>query len=145
MKINYALLCVYSITTVFWCISSGYSCSKILCKTWHDYLGDINGYRSNGGVDHLTTKQLSCVPFIGMSSFYRGNIFNGCCEVINTIMAMISLLTMICLLTPLCYTRHITNGIAVCITFVTAILDLAKLVHMKAIGSVDIQYMKLSY
>ena len=94
------------ICIVFCCISSGYGCSEVLCKTWYDYLWDINGCRSNGGVDRLTTTQLSCVPFIGFSSFYKGNIFDGCCEVINTVMAVISLST------PLRYARRTTNRIA---------------------------------
>ena len=50
---------------------------------------------------------------------------------INTVMALISLLT------PLCYTRRITNGIAVYIAVVTIILDLAKVVHMAALQSAD--------
>ena len=123
-------MCLY-IYVVFCCISLGYGCSEVLCKTWYDYVWDINGCRSNGGVDRLTTKKLSCVPFIGFSSFYRGNIFDGCCEVINTVMAVVSLLT------PLCCTRHITNGISVYIAVVTIILDLAKIYHIIIIGPVD--------
>ena len=102
-----------------------------MCKTWDDYIEDLNGCRSNGGVDRLTTKQLSCVPFIGLSSFYKGNTFDGCCEVINAVM------TVIAILTPFCYPRRTTDGIGVCISVVTVVLDLVKIVHMITIRSVD--------
>ena len=123
----------YNITyIVFWCISSGNCCSELLCKTWGEYFSDTNECRSGGAVDRLTTKYLSRVPFFGLSSLYRGNMFDGWCEVINAVMAVISLLTCCC-----CHTDHRADRIAVCIAYVTAILDLAKFIHMAAMGSVD--------
>ena len=43
----------------------------------------ISKNQTNGGVDYLTAKQLGCVPFIRLSNFYKGNTFDGCCEVIS--------------------------------------------------------------
>ena len=89
---------------------------------------DTNGCRSTGGVDRLTTEQLSLVPFFGLSSFYKGNKFDGCCEVINSVMAVISILACCC------HTDHHTNVVAEYIAAVTVILDLAKVFHMAAAG-----------
>ena len=80
---------------------------------------------------YVTTKQLSCVPFNllhGLSSFSKGNIFDGCCEVINTVMAVISLSI------PLYYTRQINDDIAACNAGVTIILDLGKFYHITISG-----------
>ena len=123
---------MYNIYIVFWCISSGNCCSELLCKTWGEYFGDTNGCRSGGAVDRLTTKHLSLVPFFGLSSLYRGNVFDGYCEVINAVMAVISILACCC-----CHAVRNTNVVAAYIAFVTVILDLAKVIHMAAMGSVD--------
>ena len=116
---------------MFWCISSGYSCSKILCKTWSDYYQDSDGCRSNGAVDRSTTECLSFVPFVGLSNFYKGNKFDGWCELLNTAMIIVSILT--------CCggVHHTSNCIAVCIAYGTVFLDLAKVFHMIVIGSPD--------
>ena len=86
---------------VFWCISSGYCCSETLCKTWKDYFWDINGCRSIGGVDRLSTEYLSYVPFLGLSNFYKGNKFDGWCDLVNALMIVISILAACC-----CRTHH---------------------------------------
>ena len=93
---------------------------------------DTNGCRSSGGVDRLTTEYLSLVPFLGLSSFYKGNKFDGYCELINAMMAVISILACCC-----CHTDRHTSVVARYIAAVIVILDLAKVFHMAAIGSVD--------
>ena len=118
---------------VFWCTSSGNCCSELLCKTWGEYFSDANGYRSDGAVDRLTTEYLSLVPFFGLSSLYRGNTFDGRCEVINAVMAVISLLVYCC-----CHTNdRRADAVAAYIAFATVILDLVKVYHMVTMESVD--------
>ena len=123
---------MYVHTVVLWCISSGYCCSKLLCKTWGEYFFDSNGCRSIGAVDRFTTESLSLVPFFGLSSFYKGNMFDGFCEVINAVMAVISILACCC-----CHTDRHTSVVARYIAVVIVVLDLAKVFHMAAAGSVD--------
>ena len=72
------------------------------------------------------------MPFFGLSSLYRGNTFDGWCEVINAVMAVISLLTCCC-----CHIDRGADDIAVCIVYVTVFLDLVKVYHMVAMESVD--------
>ena len=120
-----------------WCISSGYSCSKEICKTWGDYIDDLNECRSKGATDRLTTGYLSILSFIGLSNFYMGNIFAGCCELANGIMALISVIT-ICI----CYDSYEGyDNKASCVArkfgMWIAILNLAKAIHMVATGSVE--------
>ena len=116
---------------VFWCINSGYCCSEIVCKTWKDYFSDINGCRSVGAVDRLTTEYLNLIPFIGLGNFYKGNKFDGWCEVINAVMVAISILAACS-----CHT-HGADCIAAYIAIGTILLDLAKVIHMIAIESAD--------
>ena len=85
-----------------------------------------------GAVDRLSTEYLSYVPFLGLSNFYKGNKFDGWCELVNALMIVISTLAACC-----CHTHHITDGIAAYIAIFTIILDLAKVFHMIAIGSAD--------
>lgn len=83
-------------------------------------------------MDRFTTEYLSFVP-IGLSNFYKGHKFDGWCEVINAVMAAISVLAACC-----CYTHRNTDCIAAYIAIVTIILDLAKVIHMIANGSADV-------
>ena len=115
------------------CIGSGCCCSEILCKTWSDYFGDINGCKSIGAVDRATTEVLSYVPFVGLSNFYMGYKFNGFCELVNAAMIIFSILAKCC-----CHTHCVTNCIAGYITIFTVFLDLAKIIHMFIMGSADV-------
>ena len=78
---------------------------------------------------------MSYVPFLGLSNFYKGNKFDGWCELINAVMIIISILAAC----YCCFTHHIiiANCIAGYIAMFTVILDLAKVFHMFAIGSAD--------
>ena len=75
---------------------------------------------------------MSFVPFLGLSNFYKGNKFDGYCELINAVMIIISILAACC-----CFTHRIANCIAGYIAIVTVFLDLAKVFHMLVIGSAD--------
>lgn len=125
-----AIIIVY-VCIVLWCINSGCCCSEIVCKTWEDYFSDTTGCRSNGAVDRLTTELMSLIPFSGLSNFYKGNKFDGWCEVINAVMAVISILAACS-----CHT-HDADCIAAYIAIGTILLDFAKIIHMIAIGSAD--------
>ena len=114
------------------CISSGCCCSKTLCKTWDDYFDDLNGCRSVGAVDRVTTEVLSYVPFVGLSNFYMGNKFNGSCELVNAAMIIFSILAACC-----CHTPRDTDCVAAYIALFTVILDLVKIIHMFTMGSAD--------
>ena len=122
-----------------WCINPGYCCSKETCKTWGDYISNLNKCRTNGATDRLTTAYLSFVSFIGLSNFYVGKIFAGCCELANGIMALISIFAI-----NNCYdtfrNRYDTDATS-CAQMISAgilILDLAKAIHMLTTGSVEI-------
>ena len=123
---------------MLWCINSGYCCSEVVCKTWEDYFSDISGCRSNGAVDRLTTEYLSLIPFSGLSNFYKGNKFDGWCEVVNAVMALISTLPLL----AACCSGHArvmrsADDMAACFAFGTITLDLVKVFYMFAIGSAD--------
>ena len=126
---------------VMWCINSGYCCSdsKTLCKTWDDYINDLNLCRTNGPVDYFTTSFLSILSCFGLSSFYIGNYFTGVCELVNGIMALMSIFA-----SCFCYNswrnQHDNNATstALLVGIVIAILDIAKVLYMANTGSVEI-------
>ena len=128
------------ISIVFWCISLGCCCSKISCQSWIDYFSDLHECRSNGAVDRVTTEYLSYVPLFGFSNFYKGNKFTGWCQLVNGVMTVIIILAT-------CYWhthRVITDTIAVYISMFTIFLDLAKIIHLIAIGSADMHEITLT-
>lgn len=115
----------YHFIAVFWCINSGY-CSGI---PWKPSDLDIFACRSLGAGDHLTAKHLSCVYF-GLSTLYKGNTFDGCCELFNSVMTII---TIFAVLATVCCCFHIqkaTNCIAAYVGSLTAFLDVVKVIHM---------------
>ena len=116
---------------MFSCISSGCCCSKTLCETWSNYFSDLNGCRSIGAVDRVTTEVLSYVPFVGLSNFYMGYKFNGFCELFNAVMMIISILGACS-----CHKRG-SDAIGGYIGIFTVILDLVKIIHMFTMGSAD--------
>lgn len=71
------------------------------------------------------------MPFIGLSSFYKGNKFDGWCELINSAMTVISIIAACC-----CHTRD-SNCVAVYIAIITIVIELTKIFHMMTIGSAD--------
>ena len=128
------ILCIFYV--VLWCINSGYCCSKEICKTWGDYISNLNKYRTDGATDRLWTVYLS---FIGLSNLYIGNTFAGCCELANGIMALISMFAV-----NKCYDtfrQRYDNDASSCagiVGTVIVILDLAKAIHMFTTRSVEI-------
>ena len=61
------------------------------------------------------------MPFFGLSTFYKGNKFDGYCELINAVKAVTSILACCC-----CHTDRHTNVVAGYIAALTVILDLAR-------------------
>ena len=71
----YHALSVFCASIVLWCVSSGHSCGKEVCKTWNEYFDNLHKCRTNGAVDFLTTFFLSFIPFTGLNNFYKGDLF----------------------------------------------------------------------
>ena len=135
-------LAFYVIYIVLWCVSSGYSCGKEVCKTWNEYFDNFHECRTNGAVDRLTTFFLSFIPFLGLNNFYRGDPVIGFCELINGI-------TMVISITALCNCHnpnarrynHEASLIAIVVGIVIAFLDILKVMHIIMVyenGSIDI-------
>ena len=122
----------------FVCVNLDYCCSKDTCKTWDDYINDLNKCRTNGAVDRLTATFLSFLSCFGLSNFYMGNPVAGIFEIINSIMALISIFA-ICVCYDSSKNKHDSNATFTALIVGTgiAILDLAKFMHMAATGSIE--------
>jgi len=121
-----------------WCINSGHCCSEEICRSWGDYISDVNKCRTNGAVDRLTTFWLSIIPFNGLNNFYKGKIFDGWCELADGILALISIIAI-----SNCYDSYRNrfnedaSSVAAFVGMGIAILDLVKAIYMVATGSVE--------
>ena len=127
---------------MLWCITSGYCCSEEICKTWGEYIRNLNNCRTNGATNRIITGCLSILSLFGLSNFYTGYSITGIFELVNGIMMLISISAY-----NICYDgnkRRHDNDASSCAQIVgtgIVILDLAKIIHIIYLlntGSVEI-------
>ena len=116
-------------------MSSGYSCSKEVCKIWSESFD--NFYEC--AVDRSTTFFLSFIPFTGLNNIYRGDPVIGFCELVNGVMMVLSIIAFCKCHNPNARRyNHEASFMAVVVGIVIAFLDLLKVARIINDGSIDI-------
>ena len=117
----------FYVHVVLCCVSSGYSCSKQVCKTWSESFDKFH----DCAVDRFTTFFLSFIPFTGVNNFYRGDPVIGFCELLNGITVVLSIMGFCkCHNPDASRYNHGASFMAVIVGLIIAFLDLLKFAHI---------------